>query len=129
MKQHMRAMGALALGLVLGTWIWLASPVVTGRAEPWDDRGWYYVTALAVCGLAGGLAARRWWWPAVVGTVVGVYLGQAAVMFPRAQDGGERAPWWAGALLLAAYMGITLAGALVGVAARWIGRRLAAPRG
>jgi hypothetical protein len=43
------------LGLAGGAAIWLFSPKITGRAEPWDGEGLYYWAALFACGWIVGL--------------------------------------------------------------------------
>jgi len=112
----MQPTAAFISGLILGGAIWLLSPLVTGRVEPWDAGGWYFVGALIASGLLIGLAIRRWVWLAVLG----IYVGQAMVMFLRPQGGGERAPWWATAYMLAIFTAISLGASLLVVVTRWL---------
>lgn len=39
--------------------IWVLSPLMTGRQEPWDAEGFYYVAALIVAGLVSGATAPK----------------------------------------------------------------------
>ena len=60
--------------LIMGIVIWIASPLVTGTAEPWDaESPFYFVSLLGAGAVAGALGSpNKWWrWP------VAIYLGQA----------------------------------------------------
>lgn len=107
---------ALIFGLILGGAIWLLSPVVTGHAEPWDAGNWHYVGALITSGLVIGLAVRRW----VLLAIVGLYFGQAIIMAIPHGPGGNRAPWYFGALALAIFTAIPLGASLLVVLVRWL---------
>ena len=50
MKRFSKVIAAL-----LGACIWILSPAITGRSEPWDSSGPYYWAALFVAGLIVGL--------------------------------------------------------------------------
>ena len=67
------------LALALGALIWIASPAITGRQEPWDAKSAYYLVSLVSAGaVAGALQPRRFWlWP------VAIYLGQCAAILGR----------------------------------------------
>ena len=111
-----RVVGALAVGL--GAAIWLASPVMTGRREPWDAHSPYYVLALAGAGLlTGWLEPGRFWrWP------LAIYAGQCfavvgLVLF-RGDDLGLFIPL--GMITLAIFTLFSLAGAAGGAALRRI---------
>lgn len=48
------------LSALLTSSIWALSPLLTGRAEPWDADGFFYIGALAATGLlAGALIPKR----------------------------------------------------------------------
>ena len=60
--------GAFLTGAVLGAAVWLLSPLVTGRSEPWDTEGLLVLlgmhclaaySLLALLGAAAGSAIRR----------------------------------------------------------------------
>ena len=50
MKQYPKILAA-----TLGASIWALSPMMTGKAEPWDSAGPYYWVALFIAGLIVGL--------------------------------------------------------------------------
>jgi len=112
----MRPTPALLAGLILGATIWLLSPTITGHAEPWDARDWYYPTALIASGLLIGLATRRW----TLLAILGLYFGQAIIMAIPDGPGGNRAPWYMGALVLAYFTTISLGTSLLVVTVRWL---------
>ena len=112
----MRPTLALITGLILGATIWLLSPTITGHAEPWDARDWYYPTALIASGLLIGLVARRW----TLLAVLGLYFGQAFIMAIPDGPGGNRAPWYMGALVLAVFTSTSLGASLFVLATRWL---------
>ncbi|MDO5654106.1 MAG: hypothetical protein Q4G39_08380 [Brachymonas sp.] len=56
--------------------IWVLSEPLTGQAEPWDAFGSYYLAALFITGLLGGLLFAAPYWT----YYVGAYLGQAAYL-------------------------------------------------
>jgi hypothetical protein len=67
---------AFLIGLTLGACIWLLSPVLTGRREPWDAAG-----ALFGSGFLAGLLTPHHWISVCVGNFavqVLVLLGQMA---------------------------------------------------
>jgi hypothetical protein len=65
------------IAAVLGAAVWALSPALTGRAEPWDSEGPYYVCALVIAGaLAGGLYPKSLW-----AHYLGAVVGQAAYEF------------------------------------------------
>jgi hypothetical protein len=72
-----RCLVVFFLGAVLGAVIWLASPSVTGKREPWDSPSYYYVVALFLAGFVAALPYPRAFWIAAVG----VYVGQFAYAF------------------------------------------------
>jgi hypothetical protein len=103
------------LGAALGAGIWLLSPVLTGRREPWDAEGGYYMAALFGTDLLGGLLFPRRWRLIAVGVLLGqamVLLGGVAI---RPGDGGL---WPLGLVVLGFYSLLALLGAGVGAGAR-----------
>ena len=115
---------AWVLAAALGAAIWIASPYVTGRREPWDAASPYYPLALlgagAVMGWLGSGGVWRW--------AVAIYVGQCAAVlaltWSRHEDLGLFVPM--GMVVLAAYTALSLAG---GAAAAWLRTRWPAGRG
>lgn len=66
--------GVLALAALFGALIWALSPGISGRAEPWDADSAYYLLALPVAGLVGGLLAGGPLWAHYTGLVAGQFL-------------------------------------------------------
>ena len=104
------------LAVALGAAVWLASPLVTGRHEPWDAHSPYYVVALTGAGLlTGWLEPRRFWrWSAAI------YAGQCLAVFAQVllwgADLGLFIPL--GMIVLAIFTGLSLIGGLIGSALR-----------
>ncbi len=104
------------LAMALGAAIWLASPYVTGRREPWDAHSPYYIIALFGAGMVMGLLEpRRFWrWP------VAIYAGQCAAVLAltwvRHDDLGLFVPM--GMIVLAVYTLLSWFGSAVGAALR-----------
>jgi hypothetical protein len=104
---------AFGVALACGAGIWLLSPLITARAEPWDAAGGYYPGALFLTGLAGGLAFPAH--PAMV--ALGIIGGQVVVLLGRvAADPGGGGLWPLGLLFLVGYGVIALLGAALGAA-------------
>lgn len=112
---------AFLLGLALGAAIWLLSPLVTGRREPWDAKGGYYAGGLLLAGILGGIVVPRQW----VAAAVGIFAGQAAVLLGGVvADPASGGLWPLGLMFLAVYSVLGLVGAGAGAAiGRWRGRR------
>lgn len=110
-----RRWSAFLLGVILGAAIWLLSPWITGRSEPWDTENGYYSGALLATGVLGGLLLPMHW--AVLG--LGILVGQALVILggvlAEPASGGL---WPLGLVFLAAYSILALVGALVGAVLR-----------
>jgi hypothetical protein len=68
-----RAFLCALIAAALGAAIWALSIPVTGKAEPWDSNGPYYLVALAAAGLISGATMRDH----LVAQYVGVIVGQA----------------------------------------------------
>jgi hypothetical protein len=119
-----RTLSAFLIGSVIGAAIWLLSPLITGRREPWDVNGYFYPGALFVAGLLAGVF--RAGHPRA--TALGVFAGQAAVLLAgvaiRPGDGGL---WPLGLIFLAVYSLVALLGAALAevIARRRRGSRLA----
>lgn len=99
----------LGLSFAAGVAIWGASGLVTGKREPWDSSGPYFVITLFAAGvLSGAMVPRRFWlsW-------FGVWAGQVAGMLLFDLPLGPMAPL--GMLVaLPLYSLITLIGAALG---------------
>ncbi len=61
--------------------IWLVAPWATGRAEPWDADGLFYLVALVLAGLISGWLRPRPLWAHYAGAVVG-QLAYQAIFLP-----------------------------------------------
>jgi hypothetical protein len=106
---------AFLLGLILGAGIWLLSPWLTGRSEPWDAEGAYYAGSLFASGAVGGLLFPQHW-PSVT---LGVFTGQLLVILGGVlADPASGALWPLGLVFLAAYTMLTLVAALLTAALR-----------
>ena len=77
----MRGWLTLAVAALASASVWALSPVLTGRAEPWDADGFYYVFGLVIAGLLAGLFEPRPLWAHYVGAVVG-QLGYELLFLP-----------------------------------------------
>jgi hypothetical protein len=110
-----RRWSAFLLGVILGAAIWLLSPWITGRSEPWDAENGYYSGALLATGVLGGLLLPMHW--AILG--LGILVGQALVILggvlAEPASGGL---WPLGLVFLAAYSILALVGALLGAVLR-----------
>jgi hypothetical protein len=101
----------LPIGLALGVAIWVLSRFFTGRDEPWDAAGSYYVVALLGSGAVGGFVVPGHW----AEVAVGVFSGQAMVLMARVlAEPGSGGLWPLGILLLALYSLLALLGAVLG---------------
>lgn len=101
----------LPIGLALGAAIWVLSRSFTGRDEPWDAAGSYYVVALFGSGGVGGFVVPGHW----AEVAVGVFSGQAMVLMARVlAEPGSGGLWPLGILLLALYSLLALLGAVLG---------------
>jgi len=99
------------IGLSLGASIWLISPLVTGRREPWDAEGGYYVGTLFGAGILGGLAVPTHWGS----TTFGVFAGQALVLLAGVLGDSARGGLWPlGLIFLGFYSVLALLGTGVG---------------
>ena len=106
---------AFLIGLVLGAAIWLLSPWLTGRSEPWDAEGGYYAGALLATGAFGGLLLPLNW-PAVA---LGIFAGQVLVILGGVlADPASGSLWPLGLVFLGVYSVLALVGALLGAALR-----------
>ncbi len=99
---------AFILAMALGAAIWIASPFVTHRREPWDAQGVYFPVSLFAAGIAAGLANpdRPW----LMG--LAIYLGQLAAMILG--SGGDLGLFPLGAVLLIFYTLLSAGGAALG---------------
>jgi len=108
-----RRRAAFPIAIVCGASIWLLSPLVTGRVEPWDAAGWYYPGALFLAGCAVALLV-----PAHPGVVtIGIVAGQIFVLLGRvAADSSGGGLWPLGIVFLIGYGVVPLLGAALGAA-------------
>lgn len=113
---------SLVLSIAGGAAIWALSPAMTGHAEPWDSGSLYYVTALALLGLAlGALSARAL---VILLIALGAWLGQVLYIVLFLPLGPL---FVAGLVILAAYLVLPVIGAAVSVLIRRsLARRVAA---
>jgi hypothetical protein len=106
---------AFLLGLILGAGIWLLSPWITGRSEPWDAEGAYYAGSLFASGALGGLLLPQHW-PSVA---LGIFTGQFLVILGGVlADPASGALWPLGVAFLAGYTGLAFIAALLAAALR-----------
>jgi hypothetical protein len=121
MAQHRRG-AAFALAVACGVGIWLLSPLITGKGEPWDAAGGYYPGALCLSGLTVGFS-----FPAHPGVVaLGIVIGQVLVLLGWvAGDATGGGLWVLGLVFLAGYGVVALVGAVLGATVRrlWAGHR------
>ena len=110
-----RRWSAFLLGLILGSAIWLSSPWITGRSEPWDAEGGYYPGALLATGALGGFLIPLHW-PAVT---FGIFTGQLLVILGGVlADPASGGLWPLGVVFLSVYSVLALVGALLGAVLR-----------
>lgn len=110
-----RRWSAFLLGLILGAAIWLLSPWITGRSEPWDAEGGYYGGALLATGALGGFLIPLHWPSAALGIFTGQVLVIVGGVLADPASGGL---WPLGVVFLAVYSVLALVGALLGAALR-----------
>jgi hypothetical protein len=117
---------ALLLGGGLGAAIWLLSPLITGRREPWDAEGGYYAAALLGAGVIGGVLAPGQWFS----TALGVFGGQVVVLLGGVMiEPAGGGLWPLGLLFLGWYSMLALLGAVLGASVRRFGGRGKGPGG
>ena len=106
-----RRWSAFLLGVILGAAIWLLSPWITGRSEPWDAESGYYSGALLAAGAAGGLLLPMHW----SSVTLGIFVGQVLVILGGVlADPASGGLWPLGLIFLAGYSVLALIGALLG---------------
>lgn len=100
----------LVLCFLWGAVIWVASPQLTGKVEPWDASSPLYVTSLFVAGLIGALMNRP------LRSAVAVWLGQSVGFMVSVFMHSDNASLWPLGLLIAVPISslISLVGALTG---------------
>jgi len=110
------------MGLAMGGAIWLLSPLITGKREPWDAEGGYYGGALLGAGLLGGLLIPEH----TRGFVAGIFVGQVLVLLGGVlSDPSSGGLWPLGVMFLALYSLLALLGATLGSAVRRLRSRRA----
>ena len=119
-----RSLPAFLIGSATGAAIWLLSPLITGRREPWDLAGYFYPGALFLAGLLPGAFSPGH--PRAA--ALGVFAGQAAVLLAGVVMGPAGGGLWPlGLIFLAVYSLVALLGAALAdvVALKRRGSRLA----
>ena len=82
---------AFGFSVLVGVYVWIASPLITGHNEPWDSSSIFYGGSLFAGGfIIGLLVPRRFWlW------AIGIWLGQSIVFvwyMATSAGGGPLAP-------------------------------------
>ena len=122
MTPRRKALALLALGMLLGVTIWLFSPWVTGKSEPWDaDAPIWSLSWLLVAAL-GGLTGR------VRGACLplGYALGQMLITVKSVFLGEFGALGW---MFIAGYAAVTIVVTFALVGATALVRRAWQTRG
>ncbi|MCH5372808.1 MAG: hypothetical protein JJ992_02440 [Planctomycetes bacterium] len=110
-----RAVLMFGVGLLLGMAIWWTSPMFTGKAEPWDAAGRYYVWALFAAGAASTIFLPKAFWLAPIAVYVGQLLFCLYIYEP------EGASLWPLGMVVAVFYGVAaLAGALGCALLMWL---------
>jgi hypothetical protein len=119
-NRWIRLSSGLPIGLALGAAIWVLSGIITGREEPWDAQGAYYVGALLGSGTVGGFFVPGHW----AEVAVGIFSGQAMVLMARVlAEPGSGGLWPLGILVIALYSLLALLGAVLGSGLRrWMAK-------
>ena len=104
-----------------GMAIWVLSPAVTGRVEPWDAKGPYYWLALFGAGFAAGLMEPAEVRTAPLWVVAGQSTAILAGVFFAGRDIGLFVPM--GLVLLFIFSALCYAGAFLGATIRKLGDR------
>src|SRR4051812_48988302 len=110
-----RRWSAFLIGVIMGAAIWLLSPWITGRSEPWDAENGYYTGGLLVTGVIGGLVFPMHWSSVTLGILVGQVLVILGGVLADPASGGL---WPLGLVFLAGYSVLALVGALLGAVLR-----------
>jgi hypothetical protein len=75
-----RAVSAFFVAAGLAAAVWALSVPITGRSEPWDANGLYYVIALVVAGALSGALVPRHLGAHYVGAVAGQAIYELLVL-------------------------------------------------
>jgi len=122
MRRGLPTSTGFLIGLAAGVAIWLLSPLITGKREPWDAEGGYYAGALLGAGLLGGLLIPEH----TRGFVAGIFVGQVLVLLGGVlSDPSSGGLWPLGVMFLALYSLLALLGATLGSAVRRLRSRRA----
>jgi hypothetical protein len=102
---------AALVAAIAAALVWAASSSVTGKSEPWDAEGGYYIGGLLIAGLVAGAIAPYALWAHYCGGIAGqlVYM----VLFERTGP-----LIGVGVLFLALYALVLLGGSFVGARIR-----------
>ena len=66
-----RAWITFLLAAFVSAAIWLLTPMLTNKREPWDVEGSFYLVALTIAGAVAGAIAPRPLWAHYAGAVAG----------------------------------------------------------
>lgn len=73
--------------VLVGAFVWIASPFITGHKEPWDSASLFHEGGLFVGGLVAGLLVPRLFWLWALGILLGQIIGFAWCMATSAGGG------------------------------------------
>jgi hypothetical protein len=106
MTPRRNALALLALGMLLGIALWLFSPWLTGKSEPWDAAAPIWSVSWLVVAVLGGLTGH------VRGACLplGYALGQMLITVKSVLFGEFGALGW---MFIGGYAAVAIAGTLV----------------
>ena len=62
---------AFATAALMSALVWVASPIFTGRREPWDANAGFYFSGLIIAGAATGVSTPKPVWALYLGAIAG----------------------------------------------------------
>jgi hypothetical protein len=104
-----RAIQVFVASALLGGLVWWASPIVTGKAEPWDANSPFLAASLFLIGLVTAMFHPRAFWVAAAG----VCVGQMLYLWRFHEHAGD-IPWILSWIASAVYSTAALLGAAIG---------------
>ena len=122
MNLLLKPRAVFALSIILGLLIWLLSPQLTGRREPWDAKSNYYWIALLVAGFIPGCFCSRHFWRWGLGACLGQCAGLTLAVLRANESAGGLLPL--GMILLIFTSVPSIAGAALGAGVHLLIRRL-----
>jgi len=97
----------ILISAIFGAAVWALSPAMTGKLEPWDADGIYYLVSLGLAGFISACIAPKPLWALYVGAILGQVL--YGLIFlplgPLAVIGLAFLTVWSLVFLLAAFLG------------------------